>query len=237
MLIPKQESHCHARHCLARGFHQLSKMSHYLRLQILIFLFQIKGRKDEYGQINDTPSTSKKRNITPSSLELHDFYKRLLESGKPVLLSLVPTYSKAYGPLYELGVLPKPLSDHFKEEYLELSYPDPLSQCESCYDGLTITASQSEAVEKKTKQQTGSRGRFQLRAGRITASRIRAAAHTDPTQPSPSLIKSIYVILRVTNSRPVQQHGVVSMNKLPEMHMLQWQKKNRLGYLFHQVDW
>jgi len=33
---------------------------------------------------------------------------------------------------------------------------------------------------------------FQQRAGRITASRIRAAAHTDPTQPSPSLIKSIW---------------------------------------------
>ena len=94
-------------------------------------------------------------------------------------------------PLYELGVLPKPLSDLFKEEYLELSYPDLLSQCESCYDGLTIGASQSAAVEKKTKQQTGSRVWFQLRAGRITASRIRAAAHTDPTQPSPSLIKSI----------------------------------------------
>ena len=111
--------------------------------------------------INDTPSTSKKRNITPSSLELDDFYKKLSESGKPVLLSLVPTYSKAYVPLYELGVLPKPLSDHFKEEYLELSNPDFLSQCESCYDGLTITASQSEAVEKKTKQQTGSRVWFQ----------------------------------------------------------------------------
>jgi len=100
--------------------------------------------------MNDTPSTSKKRNITPLSLELDDFYKKLSESGKPFLLSLVSTYIKAYVPLYELGVLLKPLSDLFKEEYLEVSYL--LSQCELCYDGLTI-ASQSEAVEKKTKQQ------------------------------------------------------------------------------------
>ena len=34
----------------------------------------------------------------------------------------------------------------------------------------------------------------------------------------------------------MQQHWVVSMSKLPEMHTLQWQKKYTLGYLFHRVD-
>ena len=85
MLIPKQGSHCHACNCLAHGFHPLSKMSHLIRLQIMIFLFLIKERKEEYGQKTyqwHVKYTSKKRNITPLSLELDNFYKKLSESGK-----------------------------------------------------------------------------------------------------------------------------------------------------------
>ena len=84
------------------------------------FLFLIKERKEEYGQKTyqwHVKYTSKKRNITPLSLELDNFYKKLSESGKPVLLSLVPTYSKAYVPLYELGVLPKPSQIFLRKNY------------------------------------------------------------------------------------------------------------------------
>ena len=129
--------------------------------------------------------------LTPSSQDLDTLYKKLSEAGKPVILSLVPKYCETYVPLCEQEILPKPLTDLFKEEYLDLSYPDLLACCESCYDGLTITTEQSKAVEQKTKQQCGSKVWFQQRAGRITASRFKAAACTDIAQPSQSLIKAI----------------------------------------------
>jgi len=138
-------------------------------------------------RINDTPITSKKRSITPSSLELDNFYKKLSESGKSVLLSLVPTYSKAYVPLYELGVLPKP-SQIFLRKNIILSWAFI-----TVWIMLWWINNHSKTVRSCWKENQAAdwlRVWFQQRAGQITASRIRAAIHTDPTQPSPSLIKS-----------------------------------------------
>ena len=47
------------------------------------------------------------------------------------------------------------------------------------------------AVEKETRKQYGCKLWFTYRAGRITASRMKAACHTDPNNPSKSLIKAI----------------------------------------------
>ena len=49
----------------------------------------------------------------------------------------------------------------------------------------------AKAVEQETIQQASSKLWFKFRAGRITASRMKQACHTDPAMPSQSLIKTI----------------------------------------------
>lgn len=46
-------------------------------------------------------------------------------------------------------------------------------------------------VEKLTREQVLSKEWFMYRSGRITASKMKAACHTDPANPSVSLVNSI----------------------------------------------
>ena len=54
-----------------------------------------------------------------------------------------------------------------------------------------INAKQQLAVEEKTRKQASSRLWFRMRAGRVTASKFKAACCTNPSKPSHSLIMSI----------------------------------------------
>ena len=73
---------------------------------------------------------------------------------------------------------------------MSLSYPDFLKK----WFNLKITLSSKEIsqVEKDTQNQAKESGFFTRRAGRISASLSGAVCHTNPVQPSQSLIKSIY---------------------------------------------
>ena len=74
------------------------------------------------ADISAVATTSKpKKGSKPSSDELECLYKNLSEAGKPALLSLVPGYCEAYT---SQGILPKPLTDLYQEEYLDLTYPN-----------------------------------------------------------------------------------------------------------------
>ena len=147
--------------------------------------------------VSDTPLGNVSRgaqstNLSPSVGELDNFFTKLSDSGKkPVILSLVAKHSDAYVPLYKQGTLPKPLTDYCGEHYLQLNYPDLLTQCEAFYASLSISPAQANEVEEKTREQSGSKVWFQQRSGRITASRFKSAACTDITQPSISLIRGI----------------------------------------------
>ena len=82
----------------------------------------------------------------------------------PVLLSLVAKFNDTYIPLYEKGVLPKPLTHLYKAT--TLSYPDLLNKFEQVYQGIALTAEQVKAVEVKSRDQSGSKLWFQQRAGK-----------------------------------------------------------------------
>ena len=56
---------------------------------------------------------------------------------------------------------------------------------------ITITPQQAQTVESKTRLQSKSSLWFRMRCGRITASKFKSAAHTDPASPSLSLVMSI----------------------------------------------
>ena len=107
----------------------------------------------------------------------------------PVLLSLVAEFNDSYIPLYEKGVLPKPLTHLY--EATTLSCSDLLNKCEQVYQGIALTAEQAKTVEEKTRDQSGSKLWFQQKAGRVIASKLRSVLHTKITNPSKSLIYSI----------------------------------------------
>ena len=130
-------------------------------------------------------------NVKASETELECLYKAHSKAGKSVLLSLVPGHAEAFVPLQAKGALPLPLRSQYKQDYLQLSYPDLLSKCEAVCKTLSVTSEQAKLVDEKTRKQSNSRIWFQQRAGRVTASRFKVASQTDITQPSKSLIKAI----------------------------------------------
>ena len=144
--------------------------------------------------MNNTASSSSSTAVAsckPTSSELNSFYSALAQAGKPVILSIVPGFCDAYIPLQLKCVLPPPLSDLYKEKYLDLSYLDLLQKCEDVFKTLSVSSSQAKEVEKNTRGQSLSKTWFQQRAARITASKFKASARTDITLPSQSLIRTI----------------------------------------------
>ena len=72
-----------------------------------------------------------------------------------------------------------------------MSYSTLLDRCDVVFDTIKVTDGESKAVESATRNQSSSSQWFAFRAGRITASKLRSATHTDVSQPSSSLIRSI----------------------------------------------
>ena len=89
------------------------------------------------------------------------------------------------------SVLSLSLSALFDPSAMDLPYCDLLKKCEEVFESLTITNEQARNIEASTRDQAQSKTWFHYRAGRITSSKFKAAAHTDLSQPSQSLIKCI----------------------------------------------
>lgn len=105
---------------------------------------------------------------------------------KPVLLSLISPYADSY-------VLPSrnipAVMSLFDKKYLDLSYNDLVKVCQSIQ--IDITKEQIERVQIDTINQAKGNSFFRHRAGRIGASQSKAAASTNPSLPSQSLIQNI----------------------------------------------
>ena len=60
---------------------------------------------------------------------------------------------------------------------MELEYHELLNVCDSLE--INITEEQANVIESETKGQANSKLWYKYRAGRVTASRIKAVCHTD----------------------------------------------------------
>ena len=72
---------------------------------------------------------------------------------------------------------------------MDLEYHELLKVCESL--NIEIIKEMALTVEKETMLRSSSKLWFRYRAGRVTASRIKAVCRTDASKPSQSLVKSI----------------------------------------------
>ena len=132
--------------------------------------------RDRYRQFTTT---------TPSDADLDTFYDELSSTGtRPAVLSLISKHSSAYIPKRLLPTFPQPLPLLHRSEYLDMEYHRLLKVCESTE--IKITDEMAVAVEKETRSQANSKVWFRYRAGRVTASRMKAVCHMDATNPSQS---------------------------------------------------
>ena len=130
---------------------------------------------------NKTPSTSKEEQL--------EFFKNITEClTKPVVLALVPELNNSYIPDTATS-LPKPMGTLFNQDYMNLSMDALSVKCKEI--ALGLTEAECKSIETETRGRSSSPVWFQQREGRITASRFKAACHTNPDKPAKSLIKGI----------------------------------------------
>ena len=108
---------------------------------------------------------------------------------KPAVLSLVSLHSDMYVPKVSLPTFPKPMTSLCNPAHCKLNYLDLLKACDNV--SIEVTDDMAQAVEKETRKQSKTALWFKYRAGRVTASRMKAVCHTDITNPAQSLVKSI----------------------------------------------
>ena len=165
-------------------------------------------RPVEYARVKDIDFTSPGKKLSgrkrvaaekvqfkpvapPSTAELDNFYQDLAAGvRKPSILSIVPAHCKKYIPSRPPG-LPSTLASLYDYEILKANCSQLIEHCQSCFDAVKISAEEAKAVEEATRKQAEAKQWFAFRAGRITASKLKAATRTDIAQPSTSLIRSI----------------------------------------------
>ena len=127
-----------------------------------------------------------------SSMSLDTFYSRLAGvNAQASILSIVSDHMNKFIPQSCSKEFPISISSMYDSKYLDIPYHKLLEECEKAFDSLTVTSKQSSLVEQHTREQSKSRLWYSYRAGRITASKFKAAVSTDAAMPSQSLIKSI----------------------------------------------
>ena len=142
------------------------------------------------GTVSEENDTTIKEGSRPTSDELALFYEKIShQCTKPSILSLIPKYSDNYVPKSIQPYLPQPLTALRNEKYLKLNYHELLQECKDV--SIDISSEMCDLIEKETRLQSKSKLWYKYRAGRVTASRMKAVCHTNPSDPSQSLIKSI----------------------------------------------
>ena len=158
---------------------------------------------------NTCRSSSSKTISPPSEIELNQLFDRLAQcKSRPSILALSRNHSSLYVPLSLDQNLPSPLSQLYDPENLNLNYMELLELADNLV--LSVTPDQCTVVEANTRDQSKSRLWFNMRTGRVTASRLRAVCKTDDALPSLSLI----IIRNHPILKLVPLNGVVNMRKL-----------------------
>ena len=102
-----------------------------------------------------------------------------------MILTVTSPYSDEFVPLSVQDGFPRPLTDLYEESFADLQYKDLLEVCTNV--NISVSQEQANTVEVRTCGQAASKLWYQYRAGRITASCMKAACHTNLTSPSKGL--------------------------------------------------
>lgn len=128
----------------------------------------------------------------PSQAEKDEFFNNIAKlSPKSVILSLVQPHNANFVPKAN-QMLPKPFNELLHSpDYEKLTYLELVTKASEVMSTLSLTVEECNAIQTSTQDQSSSTIWFCQRAGKITASKLKDACHTDPDKPSPSLIKIV----------------------------------------------
>ena len=142
----------------------------------------------------------------PDATDLSNFYTELNScKTKPVSLSLIHPFSETF--VSKSRNIPT-ISNLFDKKYLDLEYL--LEACAKV--NIHITAEERKLIEDDTRNQSQGSSFYRHRAGRVGASISKAASHTNPAQPSQSLIKTICYPNIFKFSNAATEHGCKHKN-------------------------
>ncbi|XP_014679849.1 PREDICTED: uncharacterized protein LOC106819776 [Priapulus caudatus] len=128
----------------------------------------------------------------PTAAELSELFSALDASvRKPVLLALVPGFASKFKPKALNKKYPKVLSELYIENCGLVDNNTLTGQCDEVFRELSVRPEECENCENDTRGQSTSKQWFSFRAGRITASMVKAVCRTPLQNPSKSLIKNI----------------------------------------------
>ena len=155
---------------------------------------KISGLSSDTSKQNSSPAQSDaaKNVFVPSQTDIKKFFESLNASKThPAILSLIPPYNMKYCPKADSTELPKPLTRLYDSELCKLDFEDLLEKSNRVFEAMNISIEQAKAIEEATRNQSKSSLWFDMRAGRMTASKFHQACHTHPASLSISLIKDV----------------------------------------------
>ncbi|CAH3121722.1 unnamed protein product, partial [Porites lobata] len=144
--------------------------------------------KDQFKDYRSLQSYNQLVSGFVSSVKGQKIGNKYIVSGKTkaAALSLIHPFSDAF--VSKRRNVPT-IADLFDKKYLDFGYHDLLKACEKI--SPKITDEEVRLIEEDTRSQSKGSSFYRHRAGRIGASISKAACHTNPAQPSQSLIKTI----------------------------------------------
>ena len=155
------------------------------------------------AEISSTKQGESHDILPPSSDQLDELYQKLGKCEfKPVVLSLIHPYSDSYiAKSNRVQTIP----DLFDNKFLKMEYHELLKACADVR--IELPETDRALIEKDTRKQAGTSLFYRHRAGRIGASLSKQASHTNPAQPSQSLINTICYPKLFTFTSAATEHG------------------------------
>ena len=136
----------------------------------------------------DEKPADKVPSLTQSQID--NFFQELSKSKtKPAILSIVPGYSDKYVPLVTQSKIIY-LGNLFKPGNMGLSEALLAEKCRS-FKMDPLSTDTIRKLQLETQSQASCNLWYDVRTGRVTASRLREVCHTSLTNPSKSLLKHI----------------------------------------------
>ncbi|XP_067125337.1 uncharacterized protein [Centruroides vittatus] len=144
--------------------------------------------------LNINQRSFKKRNmkVTPmNDSELDSFLSDVAKCNpQACILAVTPRFSDHFVPSQDIP-FPLMFGNLFNPSLVDLEWPELEEYCCKLFQELQLTEDQVKNICDMTTKQYKQKLWFQYRAGRITASIMKAACHTSLTNPAKSLIKKI----------------------------------------------
>ena len=145
----------------------------------------------------------------------------------PVLFSVeCPPYCDAF--IQSAAHLPLALQSLYDAANLQLNYLELVEAGENLNGILDISPAQQRHLESLTRDQSKSQVWMKYRAGRITASRLFQAVHTDPNKPAISLVRAICYPESVKFSSSATKYGCEHERKAIDAYKIKQQNHQQL---------